>query len=69
MKNVWKNTIFWNILRHLKKASFVDCCILVLRAVIKEEFEVFAVLVCAIWSGICKFKHSASDLEMVLNIE
>lgn len=42
--------------------SFVYCCILVSKSVIKEEFEVFVVMVWAVWLGICKINHVESGL-------
>lgn len=57
VRNVWKNTIFWNCLKSHIAASFLDCILYVSKVYTKEELELFVILCWAIWNEVCHRKH------------
>lgn len=57
VKQVWKDSIFWIVLKECKLISFVDCCMAVWTEWGRMSLNIFVVMCRVIWIEYCKNSH------------
>lgn len=60
VKNLWKNTVFWNHLKRMHYAKFLDCLLLLVKVLKVVELEKFVFMVWAIWKEFCILSHKTN---------
>lgn len=66
---VWKNSIFWDLLKKHQHDSFWDCALHISNTFAQEDFEYFTAFCWAKWLENCRIKHDSMSRKIEIRVD